>query len=594
MKLDIIEMITEKAMSGEVQAQIFLSFCYAKGRWGAERNYDEAEKWAEKVAEQYKKLADEGDAKAMRFLAESYSIGMGVKLDLSEERRLDKLAFDKFKSLAEAGDPDAQYEYSRYFLPGYEWDADDAERVKWLRLACESGHAKAQLELAYRLGYERYPDGSIYAIDNDEANEWYILAASNFRADAEKGDAEAKYFLGCCYKEGHGVVCDFVEALKWFTAAAEGGYYWAYENIASVEKLEEYRKGVLADDGEACYQLARCYYYGIDVKQDQGEAMALYEKAADMGHEDSVEMLKRIKKSFLTYKGASKLSELGDYLENCGKSGDAPDLEIVKNLANRLVTEREDTHSLLGIFTRDFKDCKWAAEAFEAALLSVGEKDIYTRGDYPTAADEAKKTLFHLYYNGEFSHEELGTISFPTLENLCKAAGLLKTPYFYDDEYMGSVYDIKEDEKAVRLFEEGRAIYPEFGSVAANLLKKYARLRKLGKDTLAKMLEMINAADYECAYFIRDMLEFEIEGIAESIPPKETEQILSAINDRCFELGVRSTELPLMQLSFYQYGYYNPVHGFPIKLHTLQNIEKALAFAKKYGLSILVDGELIM
>lgn len=594
MKMDIIEMITEKAMSGEMQAQIFLAYCYARGKWGAERNYDEAEKWEKAVAEQYKKAADEGDAKALKLLAECYSLGAGVKLDISEERRLEKLAFDKFKALAEAGDPDAQYEYSRYFLPGYEWAADDNERVKWLRLASESGHAKAQFELAYRLGYERYPDGSMYAIDNDEANEWYILAASNFRADAEKGDAEAKYFLGCCYKDGLGVVCDFGEALKWFTAAAEDGYYWAYTMVASMEKLEEYRKGVLADDSEACYQLARCYYYGFDVTQDQGEAMALYEKAAAMGHEDSIEMLKKIKKSFLTYKGAVKLSELSDYLENCGKCGDTPDLEIIKSLANRLVTEREDAHSLLGIFTRDFKDCKWAAEAFEAALLSVGEKDIYTRTDYPTAADEAKKTLFHLYYNGEFHHKDLGTISFPALENLCKAAELLKTPYFYDDEYPESVYDLEEDEKSLRLFEKGREIYPGFGEIAANLLKMYARLRKSGEDTFGKMLELINAADYECAYFIRDMLEFEIESIAESLPPKETEQILSAINDRCFELGVRSSELPLIQLSFYQYGYYTPVHGFTVKLPALQDIEKALAFAKKYGLSILVDGELIM
>ena len=90
------------------------------------------------------------------------------------------------------------------------------------------------------------------------------------------------------------------------------------------------------------------------------------------------------------------------------------------------------------------------------------------------------------------------------------------------------------------------------------------------------------------------MLEFEIESIAESIPPKETEQILSAINDRCFDLGVRNIELPLIQLSLYQFGYYNPHRGFAVKLPILQDIEKALAFAKKYGLSILVDGELIM
>jgi TPR repeat protein len=85
---------------------------------------------------------------------------------------------------------------------------DDAEAVRWYRLAAEQGHGPAQSNLG--LMYER---GEGVPQDNVEAVRWYRLAA-------EQGLADAQYNLGVRYELGEGVVQDYVQAHMWFDLAA--------------------------------------------------------------------------------------------------------------------------------------------------------------------------------------------------------------------------------------------------------------------------------------------------------------------------------------------------------------------------------------
>lgn len=64
------------------------------------------------------------------------------------------------------------------------------------------------------------------------------------KRDAEQGDAEAQYQLGCCYANGLGVEIDMVEAVRWFALAAEQGVALAQ------------------------HALGNCYYYGYGVDYD--------------------------------------------------------------------------------------------------------------------------------------------------------------------------------------------------------------------------------------------------------------------------------------------------------------------------------------
>ena len=85
---------------------------------------------------------------------------------------------------------------------------DDAEAVRWYRLAAEQGHASAQ----YNLGL-MYDNGEGIPQDDAEAVRWYRLAA-------EQGSASAQNNLGVMYSNGEGVPQDNVEAHMWLNLAA--------------------------------------------------------------------------------------------------------------------------------------------------------------------------------------------------------------------------------------------------------------------------------------------------------------------------------------------------------------------------------------
>lgn len=51
-----------------------------------------------------------------------------------------------------------------------------------------------------------------------------VEVVKKYRKAAERGDAEAQYRLGSCYREGFGVQQDDAEATKWYRKAAEQGY----------------------------------------------------------------------------------------------------------------------------------------------------------------------------------------------------------------------------------------------------------------------------------------------------------------------------------------------------------------------------------
>ena len=84
------------------------------------------------------------------------------------------------------------------------------------------GDASAQ----YRLG-EMYAYGLGVDKDEAEAVKWYRLAA-------EQGYWLSQHSLGEMYAKGRGVKKDDAEALKWFKLAAEQGYAPAQDKLGEI------------------------------------------------------------------------------------------------------------------------------------------------------------------------------------------------------------------------------------------------------------------------------------------------------------------------------------------------------------------------
>ena len=113
---------------------------------------------------------------------------------------------------------------------------------EWRTLA-EAGDAEAQTALA-----GLYLDGLGTAVDAAEALRWY-------RRAAEQGEAVAQQNLGDLYGQGRGVARDLVNAYVWLSLAAEQGRRWSAQrrdelgpqlspeqNAEAEARLEAWRK----------------------------------------------------------------------------------------------------------------------------------------------------------------------------------------------------------------------------------------------------------------------------------------------------------------------------------------------------------------
>ena len=114
------------------------------------------------------------------------------------------------------------------------------EAEKWLRMAAEKGHTRAQ----FRLGefYSIYDELIGNIRDNIEAEKWIRIAA-------DQGLAEAQHLLAHCYIYGIVVPQDNQEGLRWLKKSVEQGC------------------------AEAQYFFARLYMSGSSVPQDYHEAI---------------------------------------------------------------------------------------------------------------------------------------------------------------------------------------------------------------------------------------------------------------------------------------------------------------------------------
>jgi uncharacterized protein len=120
--------------------------------------------------------------------------------------------FEETKALAEQGDASAQYNLGVMYEYGKGVPEDDAEAVKWFRLAAEQGDATAQTALGFR-----YEVGFGGVIQNyAEAIKWYRLAA-------KQGYANGQAVLGTMYYNGKGVPQNYTLAYTLYSLSVAQG-----------------------------------------------------------------------------------------------------------------------------------------------------------------------------------------------------------------------------------------------------------------------------------------------------------------------------------------------------------------------------------
>ena len=145
---------------------------------------------------------EEGDEKAMFWVAECYDVGWGIEPDGQK-------AFTLRRKLAEMGHTDQQINMGNYYREGDTVKRNPRAAFCWYMRAAKQGDWYGQLLVA-----DCFFKGDGVKQDYVEAVKWYELAATN---PNEWNHAALQ--LAQCYREGLGVKKDLEKAAEWYDKA---------------------------------------------------------------------------------------------------------------------------------------------------------------------------------------------------------------------------------------------------------------------------------------------------------------------------------------------------------------------------------------
>lgn len=165
----------------------------------------------------FQTLAEQGNPEASYNLGLMYASGEGTTQDYAKAR-------ESFLASAEAGFALSAYQLGIIYEKALGVDKDMSKSMEWLQKAADAGIPDAQLELG-----NIYAEGYFGTPDVEKAKSLYLQAA--------KGNlAEAAGRLSAMHEYGLGVEKDNVQALKWAVVAWIQGDPYA---MATRRRLEE-------------------------------------------------------------------------------------------------------------------------------------------------------------------------------------------------------------------------------------------------------------------------------------------------------------------------------------------------------------------
>ncbi len=192
--------------------------------------------------------------------------------------------FQSYLAKAQQNDPGAQATLAFMYAKGIAVEKNEAEAIRWYRLAAERGHINAQ----YNLGVI-FAKGRGVPQDYDEALRWYRMAA-------EQGDATAQHTVAMMYQKGIGAEKNDAEALRWYQQAADQGHVNSMFKLGEIHTrgsgaardyqlaFKWYMKAAELGHVNAQLNLGYMYGKGHGVERNDTEAYHWYRMAAESGH----------------------------------------------------------------------------------------------------------------------------------------------------------------------------------------------------------------------------------------------------------------------------------------------------------------------
>ena len=174
-------------------------------------------------------------------------------------------------------------------------DSPENQRVARWRSSADKGDAEAMFWLG-----TAYEKGDGISKNDTSAVYWW-------RKAAEQGDARAMFCLGSAYLNGRGVTRDQTLAVDWWRQAAEKGQVNAMFNVAraysagkgvpkdDVRAVEWWRKAAEHGHDNAMYRLGAALLEGRGVPRNEAAGMEWLSKAARLGNHYAIDRLAILK-----------------------------------------------------------------------------------------------------------------------------------------------------------------------------------------------------------------------------------------------------------------------------------------------------------
>ena len=284
-------LFTDAAKQGYAPAQEQLGDVYRQGLIGNVESPKKSFQW-------YLKAAEQGISSAQFYIGYFYANGYGVKKNLN-------LAFKWYSNAAEQDNPAALNNLAICYEYGKGTKIDLTKAIYYYEESAKLGNIKAQknLALCYKMGtgVECSPSKVFY---------WTLKAAEN-------GDIESMRKIALYYLNGYGTNKNKIEALLWYTK-----YYSKNIHIDNVNEAFIFLKKKSDEgDSQALYIVGKCLQYGVATEKNIRNAYICFEKAAELGHIESLIKINRlsslyklcsIKKSGNTYKDTNGVKYSND------------------------------------------------------------------------------------------------------------------------------------------------------------------------------------------------------------------------------------------------------------------------------------------
>lgn len=286
------EYMVKAAEKGCPLAMAETASCYLTGMGGVPKNTARAQSWFRNAMPELVLGAESGEEEYQLTLGVMYQNALGCSKN--EEK-----AFRCFKAAADQGNTKALWYVANCHEDGIGTAKNDNKAFECYKTAAERDHAEAQFKVGLF-----YQDGRGGAEkDATQAVYWYSKAADN-------GSAKAQINLGVCYENGEGVDKDPDQAFAWYSRAAEQNHSQALVNLGlcyvngvgvtrdNNKAYESFRRSADLGNTDGMRMLALCYENGVGTTRNTNRAIEWYQKAARKGNKQAQERLTALGKSW--------------------------------------------------------------------------------------------------------------------------------------------------------------------------------------------------------------------------------------------------------------------------------------------------------